>query len=507
MSWLPSALSSLFAPQPIHEAVGTGRRGRIWAPGNPGPASTSQYTADQLRVKARDLVRRNAWAYAGLDSFVSNCIGTGIKPQSTVNDAELRAAIQSLWLQWTDEADAAGLTDFYGLQALACRAMVEGGECFIRLRYRSADEDLAVPMQLQVLEAEHVPLTKNEDLSVDVRIRAGIEFDAEGRRVAYHMYPMHPEDGMLGAEGGDLQTVRIPASEIIHLYRPLRPGQIRGESWLSRALVKLNELDQYDDAELVRKKVAAMFVGFVTRATPEDSLLGESIEDGMAATSLEPGTMQYLDPGDDVRFSQPADVGGQYGVFLRTQFRAVASAMGVTYEQLTGDLSGVNYSSIRAGLVEFRRRMEMLQHTVIVHQLCRPVWNAWFDYAVLSGALMAPDYMADRRTHRACKWIPQGWAWVDPEKEIKALKAAIRAGLQSRSAAVSSFLGEDAEIVDQENAADNARADSLGLVFDSDPRNDARTIGTETVSVATDTETEPSDTTEPTTEPTTDKTP
>ena len=202
--------------------------------------------------------------------------------------------------------------------------------------------------------------------------------------------------------------MRIDAREILPLFRVLRPGQIRGEPWLARALVKLNELDQYDDAELVRKKTAAMFAGFVTRQSPEDALLGEGPADGegVALAGLEPGTLQILEPGEDIKFSDPADVGGSYAEFLRTQFRAVAAAMGVTYEQLTGDLSGVNYSSIRAGLLEFRRRCEMLQHAVLVHQLCRPVRAAWMRQAVLSGALVAPGFV---RGGGVSTWRPSGF--------------------------------------------------------------------------------------------------
>jgi lambda family phage portal protein len=143
----------------------------------------------------------------------------------------------------------------------------------------------------------------------------------------------------------------------------------------------------------------------------------------------------------------------------------------VTYEQLTGDLTQVNYSSIRAGLLEFRRRCEAIQHGVIVHQLCRPIWSAWMEQAVLSGALKLPGYSKRRREYLACKWIPQGWQWVDPQKEFNAMLTAIRAGLLSRSEAISSF-GYDAEDIDREIAADNARADALGLVFESDPRHD-----------------------------------
>jgi len=155
---------------------------------------------------------------------------------------------------------------------------------------------------------------------------------------------------------------------------------------------------------------------------------------------------------------------------------------------LTGDLTQVNYSSIRAGLLEFRRhyssiragllefrrRCEAIQHGVIVHQLCRPVWRAWMEQAVLEGALNLPGFARRRRAYQAAKWIPQGWQWVDPLKEFNALKLAIRAGLMSRSEAISAC-GYDAEDIDREIAADNRRADELGLVFDSDPRHDQPT--------------------------------
>jgi len=240
---------------------------------------------------------------------VANAVGTGIKPQSLSPDEAFKAEVQALWRDWTAEADAAGQTDFYGLQALACRAMLEGGECLIRLRPRRPEDGLVVPLQLQLLEPEHLPINLNTDLPSGNVVRSGIEFDSLGRRVAYHLYRSHPEDGRLAPMSGQggMDTVRIPAAEIIHLFRVLRPGQIRGEPWLSRALGKLNELDQYDDAELVRKKTAAMFAGFVTRANPEDNLMGEGAADaeGIAFAGLEPGTLQILEPGEDIKFSIP----------------------------------------------------------------------------------------------------------------------------------------------------------------------------------------------------------
>jgi lambda family phage portal protein len=446
-----------------YEASAATRRTTGWTPATSDINTLVFRNTDTLRSRSRDMVRRNPWAANALDAFVGNSIGTGIKPQSQHRDAAVKEQIQSLWLKWTDESDATGLTDFYGLQAIACRAVMEAGECFIRLRPRRSEDRLLVPLQLQLLEAEHLPTAETRRLENGNYIRAGIEFNGIGRRVAYHLYREHPGD--TSNPMASTEMVRVPAESVLHLFRPLRPGQLRGQPWLTQVLIKLHELDQYDDAELVRKKTAAMFAGFITKNTPQDSLIGESKPNdaGVATAGMEPGTLQVLLPGEDVKFSAPADVGASYETFMRVQLRSIAAGMGITYEQLTGDLTGVNYSSIRAGLLEFRRRCEQFQHQVIVFQMCRPIWIAWLRAAVLSGALPRVAAGTD------AKWIPPGFAWVDPLKDIKAQTMAVRAGFKSRAEVVSEQ-GYDAEAIDREIAADNARADALGLEYDSDPR-------------------------------------
>ena len=457
-----------------YEAAAATRRTTGWTPATSDINTLVFRSADTLRSRSRDMVRRNPWATNALDAFIGNCIGTGIKPQSQHPDAEVKEQIQTLWLRWTDEADAAGLTDFYGLQAIACRSVMEAGECFIRLRSRLPKDGLSVPLQLQLLEAEHLPTNETRKLENGNYIRAGIEFNGIGKRVAYHLYRQHPGDTSNPMASTEL--VRVAADSVLHLFRPIRPGQLRGQPWLTQVLIKLYELDQYDDAELVRKKTAAMFAGFVTKNSPEDRLLGEQTPDssGTSLAGLEPGTLQVLLPGEDVKFSTPADVGATYETFMRVQLRSIAAGMGITYEQLTGDLTGVNYSSIRAGLLEFRRRCEQFQHQVIVFQMCRPIWQRWIEAALLAGALRAT---ADTAVYFDVKWISPGFAWVDPLKDTKAQIMAVRAGFKSRAEVVSEQ-GYDAEAIDREIAADNKRADSLGLEYDSDPRKETNAAST-----------------------------
>jgi len=326
-----------------------------------------------------------------------------------------------------------------------------------------------VPIQLQLLQSEMLPFEKTETAANGNRIRCGIEFDAIGRRQAYHFRRRHPGDStdqrMFTSE-----TVRVPAGDVLHIYRPIDAGQIRGLPHVAPAVVRLFLLDQYDDAELDRKKTAAMFAGFITKTAPEEQLMGEieATDDSGATVSLEPGTLQVLLPGEDVKFSTPADVGGGYEAFQYRTLLSVSASLGLPYHLVTGDVRQANYSSLRAELVEFRRRVEQLQHGVIAHQLCRPVWARWLETAVLSGALEIPDFARSPARYRPVNWIPPRWDWVDPLKDIQAQVLAMEAGIVSRRKVVQAT-GYDVEEIDRENATDAARVAALGLHYRTTP--------------------------------------
>lgn len=424
-----------------------------------------QAAGADMTARARFMIRNNGYAVNAVESWAGNAVGTGIKPSSGIADAALKDRVQRLWLRWTDESDAEGLTDFYGQQRRAARELFIAGEVFFRIRPRRPEDGLTVPLQLQMLPAEMLPLNNNRLLDNGHRIRCGIEFDRIGKRVAYHFLRRHPGDvtdpGLVG------ETVRVPAEAVLHIVDPVDAGQLRGVSRFAPALVKLFLLDQYDDAELDRKKVAAMFVGFVRR--PErDFDNGNDDAGGEPLLPLEPGQLQVLDDGEDITFSAPADVGGNYESFQYRTLLQVAAALGLPYANLSADMLKANYSNTRAALLEFRRRIEAFQHSVLVYQLCRAVWARWMDTAVLSGALVLPDYEQRRADHLDCSWLPPRWDWVDPLKDIRAEINAIKAGLKSRTQAIAER-GYDAAMVDAEIAGDRQREAALGLSFGMEP--------------------------------------
>jgi len=483
----PSRRASSFP----YEGATVGRRLGTWSTTRDAVNSVWYQSADQLVSRSRDSARKDGWAAKAIDEWVCNAVGNGIKPQSLHSTPATKEKIQKLWTQFVTEADAGGITDLYGLQALAFRSMVEGGECFARKHIRPMSDGLTVPLQLQLIETEQLPFYLARPTPETPKgnvVRASIEFDQRGRRTAYYFYKEHPGERLFFPNYLDL--IRVPADEVMHLFRPLRPGQLRGVPWLANALVRLWELDQYDDAELLRKKFAAMMMAFIIRTNPEDPFLpnaqdqqttdsggvagGTPNDQGVQVATLEAGTMQELEPGEDVKFTDPADVGGNYESFERMTLLRIGAGLGLPYDMLTGDLSKTSYSSIRAGILSFRRLCEQIQYGVFIHQFCRPVWRAFIEQAALAGRLDARDYQANREEYLAVEWHTPKWAWVDPEKDVRAEVIAIRAGLKPRSMSINEA-GMDEEEVDAQIAKDNERADRLGLVLDSDPRRtDAR---------------------------------
>lgn len=432
-----------------------------------GPNGPIERNLQTLVARSHNAIRNNAYAASAKEKYISNLVGTGIKPQWG------NPVIQALWDSWVGECDADGVDNFYGLQSLAAGAQFEAGEALGRIRYRRTSDGLTVPMQLQVIEAEHLDPTFSRAFGGRL-IKMGIEFDGIGHRRAYHLWRFHPHEKLTS----EMNTrVAVPADNIIHMYRRGRPGQLRGVPELTSVIVRLYEIDEMQDATLARQKLAQLFGAFVHRKTAHDpdddgptfGTLVSMPGDAEPLDGFTPGGIHYLEDDEEVTFSSPPDIQGQYTEWLRTELLAVAAGAGITYEQLTGDLKGVNYSSIRAGLLEFRRRAEALQAMLLVHQWCRRIAAKWLDVAVTSGALSIPNYWANRSQLLAIDWIAPKWAWVDPLKEVTADLLEVRAGFKPRSEAAGER-GWSLEQLDTEIQKGNLSADSHGLVLDSDPR-------------------------------------
>lgn len=288
----------------------------------------------------------------------------------------------------------------------------------------------------------------------------GVEFDASGRRVSYWIFPAIPTS--------QFQTfyapVRILADDILHVFKPLAPGQVRGVSWLTPTILPAADFDQLMDALLVGAKVAAMHAGFLV----DQNAAGQNPYDGEQTGSvleggIEPGALKYLPQGWDVKFNSPGQA-QELQAFIKTNLLALAAGLGLPDHLVSGDLSGANYSNLRAGLLPFRQRVEAIQWQIFAPQFLRPVWRRAITSAVLSGELDAPDFESNPRAWLASEWLPPKPMQVDPLKDTQATVAELESGLTSRTKAAAER-GWNVEELDNEIAADNARAEKLGLTF------------------------------------------
>lgn len=472
-------LKRLFAAA-YDSASASTRRSVGWSVDNSAMDSIVAGHLDVIRARSRDEVRKNTWASQAIKAYTANVIGTGIKPYPVgVEEAE-RKELMDAWNQWVQECDADGNADFYGFQQLLCRAQREAGEVFVRFRDRLPKDGMSTPLQLQMIEGDHVPVALNRTLPNGGKIVNGIELSPIGKRSAFMMYKTHPQSGLFAFNNSGI--TRIPAEQILHIYEMLRPGQMRGIPSLAVALTRLYEMNKVSDAMIMRFQIMAMFAGFIEKPDTDSSPLGATIglsSDGSTTdnsgadtppmASLEPGTIQELADGEKITWSEPPSGGDDYEAWVRTELRGIAAALDITYEQLTGDLSNVNFSSIRAGLVEKRLVFEQAQQFVYVTRFCRPVWNRWYQTALIAGSVR-PSSSVRRGAAPRVRWIATpGYRYVDPEKEIKALVRAIRAGIKSLPDAIAEAGGDPVETLG-EIAAMNKKLDEQGIVLDSDPR-------------------------------------
>lgn len=450
-----------------YDAAGHGRRMRGWTAPSSGPnRAVSGLTT--IRNRARDATRNEWTGAAGERVWGTNLIGTGIIARPKTKDPALKERFAEIWEDFCTTADADGVLDFYGLQTLAVESWRTSGEVFIRFRPRRADDGLRIPLQIQLLEADMVPMLDADTwpgMPAGNTIRCGIERNRIGQRVAYWCYRQHPGDGPTAAiSHADL--ARVPASEIRHLYKPARPGALRGVPFNAPVLPKMRSVGNFDDAVLVRQELANLYTAFVTRppdnASPQiDPTTGMPVEtdaSGAPMVGLEPGLAQELAPGEDIKFSEPPDAGANYPDFMRQQHLGIAAGSGTPYELLTGDVRDVSDRTLRIVINEFRRTCEQYQWQLIIPMLCQPVRDAVARAAVMAGEL-TPE---QGREFTRCTWHPHAWPYIHPTQDVQAQKMELEAGLKSRSALIAQR-GDDIEQTDAERADDAAREQRLGL--------------------------------------------
>jgi len=439
-----------------YEGASSGRRTDGWFTMSTSANAETRKAVSKLRDRSRDLVRNNPYAAKAIEVIEGNVVGTGIMLQIKDKSKGRADRFQNAWKQWAEstECDVNGVHNFYGIQALAMRAIAESGEVLIR---RVFVQGQAIPIQLQILEPDHLDSSKNGVTAQSGIASQGVQYDLQGRITGYWIFPTHPGDSS-SVTGGSLKSIFVSAQDLRHIYRVDRPGQSRGVPWAAGVIIRMQDLDEYMDATVVKQKVSAAWAAFVKE--PDGFQTDPSGAQTSISEKMEPGSIEILPPGKDIVFPTMPTT-NDFGGFTAEILHSIAAGFGVTYESLTGDYSKVNFSSGRMGWLEFHRNVEKWRWQMVIPRACDPVFKWFLEAALIAGVDSMPP------TGRV--WTPPRREMIDPSSEYSSMVTAIRSGLSTQSESLRE-LGLDPDEVFEEIKRDNEKFDKLGLILDSDPR-------------------------------------
>lgn len=392
-------------------------------------------TLKGLRLRARDLAQLNDHVRSFLRAVENNVIGRGIPFQSQVRNAQgdlveiENREIEIAWKRWAKKSscDVSGLKSFRMIERLVVRTLATDGEVLVRMIPKRFGKS-RIPFALQILEADMLDENFNGIVGKN-RVRMGVEVDEWQRPVAYHFFSKHPGDSIFQDPSKMPERVRIPAEQVIHLFLPERGIQSRGVPWVVSAMFKLHQLKGYEEASVVRKRGVASIMGFIEN--PEAELQGDKVEGDERVWEFEPGTFRKLAPGEKVNVPNLGDPGGaEFDPFCRAMLRSTAAGLGSSYEELTKDYSQSSYSSTRQALISDRDNWRVIQD-FITENFHQVVFENWLAAAVLSGAVRLDGYYDEPDRFENPRWMPRGWQWVDPLKDVTANAQAVEAGFKN----------------------------------------------------------------------------
>jgi lambda family phage portal protein len=401
----------------------------------------------RLRNVSRDMIRNHPYAARARDVVVSNVVGTGIVWSVQHDDEAKRNQIADVLRKHlnTPALDARGECDLWEMQAVVMAAVFSDGEVLARRRIRNTQygRDLGLGFQVELLEADHLDTSKLSNGANEVI--EGVEYSPIGDIEAYWLYRKHPGSSSVRK---DYTSERVSWRDILHVRRFDRPGQLRGVPWLAPVILSMSDLSTYQEAQILKQKMAAMVAGVVSY----DEADGAADKQAKGLADLAPGSLVWAPEGATVSWTNPPAVDG-YGDFMAQGLKAMAMGVGLSYEALSGDLTRVNFSSGRMGRMEMDKNIEMWQRNLMIGQFCaglaRWVQEAWRLQNVLRGEQFSLEWTAPRR------------ALIEPVREIAALLDAVDGGLTSLSRAQRT-LGLDPETIRRERAEDMAAEAKIG---------------------------------------------
>lgn len=434
----------------MYAAAAVSRLSEDWSAAPTTAAAELYRHLRTLRARSRDLARNNPHMKRFLGMVRRNVIGpAGIRLQVRAKkrgdlDELLNTEVEEQFKEWSlpENCSASGKYSWADCQGMAISTMAKDGEFLCRF----IEADNPFGFALKFYDPAYLDETYNEVLKNGNRVVMSVEVDRYDRPVAY--YFTTPRYDVAPYVRESMERVRVPAEEVAHCFLPFEDdGQIRGVPWAHAAMWHLRVLGQYTEAELINSHISACKMGFVIPPKNNENAGIPAETEGQQAQIVDrsdPGLWQELPPGYDVKTFDPEHPGNNFDPFTSTVLRGAACGLDVSYFALAGDLTAVNYSSARVGLLDDRDNYRALQNFLINH-FCRRVYRAWLTRSILKGAVKVLPSDFDRL--KSPDFQPRGWPWVDPLKDIAAAVEAINNGLATRSGFIAEQGGDFEDVV------------------------------------------------------------
>lgn len=426
-----------------------------WTPGGGSPTADIIADLPMLRARSRDQMRNAPVALGALNTSVGHVVGTGLTYTPAIDaeylglDAEQAEAWQcdtkrrfGAWAASLD-CDIARRLNFYGIQELAFRSMLESGDTFV-LTPRVARAGSGARLALQLIEADRV-CNPNKSTDTDTLVD-GVEIaPGTGEAIAYHVARKHPGDYRTVGNQWDRVASRGSSTgrqNVLHLFKSLRPGQLRGVPWIAPILEPLKQLNRYTDAELNAAVISGLFSVFI-KMDPDafDTIFDDDAKGALVDKSsgwsgeMESGKAINLLPGESIESSNPGRPNAQFDPFWSAIVRQIGMALELPFEVLTMHFQS-SYSAARAALLMawkgFRSRRDFL-----ATYLCQPVFELWLADEVAEGRIRAPGYFSSditRAAWSAAIWTGDGPGSIDPTKEVDAAQKRVDLGISTKQA-------------------------------------------------------------------------
>ena len=467
------------------------RSSRWWSPRPRDARADTLQLLPMQRGASRELARTSPIAAGAINTNIDRVVGTGLalvaQPALQVLgwDAERalawRAKVHqefSLWADSTD-CDLEGSLNFYQLQALVLRSTLESGDCFTNLPDGERNALQPYALRIQVLEADRIgnPLGAMDTATM----AGGIRLDANGTPEAYYIYNQHPgsiarlKGGAFKGEWVDRLGKRSRRRRILHHFRKLRPGSVRGVPYLAPIIDCIKQIARYTEAEIMAAVITAYLTVFIETPTGDPSGVWQGGDQGGAGESassgdhgaeigLGQGSVVGLAPGEKPHTVNPGRPNPNFEPFIQAVIKQMGMALSLPYELLVKQFNA-SYSASKAALLDAWVYFRSVRYW-LSQSFNQPVFETWMTEAVALGRIEAPGFFADplmRWAYTRAAWPGDSMGSINPKDEVAAYVAAIEARLMTRERAEWELWGSSWEDTypQKKSEEDRMRADGI----------------------------------------------